>query len=421
MIPLSFGVLLALGLPITLVLAMTALLYIYISGNTVLYLSFPQQFFSAIENYGLLAIPLFMFVGELMNEGGITRRLVALASVFIGHVRGGLAYINILANMFLASIVGSANAQVAVMSQVMVPEMERQGYQRGFATATTCAGALLAPVIPPSMLFVIFGVLAQISIGDMFIAGIIPGLLMAAGFIIIIALLGWRYNYPPGVRLSRRQKLQNIVTAIPSMLVPTVMIGGILGGLTTPTEAAALGALAAVLVGKLAHNEIRFERFGGMLMRVGINTGVVLSLVAAAGVFGWVIVFEKVPQQLAMLLQSVTADPFVFMLLVTALLLAVGTVLDGIAALILLVPILLPVATQVYGIDPYHFGVIMCINLTLGLLTPPVGAALYVAARVTGAKPAEIIWPLLPFLAITTALLVLLSWQPFLVTALIGR
>lgn len=419
MIAAIFAALLFLGLPIALVLAMTALAYIYLSGNTVLYLSFPQQFFGSLENYGLLAIPLFMIVGELMNEGGITKRLVALASVFVGHVRGGLAYINILANMFLASIVGSANAQVAVMAQVMVPEMEKQGYQRGFATATTCAGALLAPVIPPSMLFVIFGVLAQVSIGDMFIAGIIPGLLMTVAFICVIALLGWRYKYPPGERLSRKKKLHNVAAAIPSMLVPAVMIGGILGGITTPTEAAAVGGLAAVLVGIFAHNEIRIERISGMLMRVGINSAVVLILVAAAGVFGWVIVFEKIPQQLAGILQQMTADPFIFMMLVTVLLLAVGTVLDGIAALILLVPILLPVATQVYGINPYHFGVVICINLTVGLLTPPVGAALYVAARVTGARPAEIIRPLLPFLFATIAILVLLSWQPYLVTALL--
>lgn len=419
MIASLFAVLLFLGVPIALVLAMSALAYIHVSGNTVLFLSFPQQFFASLENYGLLAIPLFMIVGELMNEGGITRRLVALASVFVGHVRGGLAYINILANMFLASIVGSANAQVAVMAQVMVPEMERQGYRRGFATATTCAGALLAPIIPPSMLFVIFGVLAQISIGDLFIAGIIPGLLMSASFIGVIAFLGWREAYPPGQRLTRAQKLRNVAAAVPSLTVPAVMIGGILGGLTTPTEAAAVGSLMSLLVGIFAHKEIRFERFGGMLMRVAQNSGVVLVLVAAAGVFGWIIVFEKVPQQLAMLLQQVTSDPFVFMLLVMGLLMAVGTVLDGIAALILLVPILLPVATQVYGINPYHFGVLMCINLTLGLLTPPVGAALYVAARVTGVKPSEILPPLLPFLLATVVLMVLLSWQPVLVTALI--
>ena len=419
MIAAVFTSLLFLGLPIALVLAMVALTYIYASGNPVLYLSFPQQFFAGLENYGLLAIPLFLAVGELMNEGGITRRLVALASVFVGHLRGGLAYINILANMFLASIMGSANAQVAVMAQVMVPEMEKKGYSRGFATATTCAGALLAPVIPPSMLFVIFGVLAQISIGDMFIAGIVPGLLMAFAFICVIALLGYRYKYPPGERLSRKQKLRNIGAAIPSLLVPIVMIGGILGGITTPTEAAAVGGLTAVLVGRFAHHEIRFDRMGDMLLRVAVNSAVVLALVAAAGVFGWVIVFEKIPQQLAVLLQQITADPFTFMLLVTALLLAVGTVIDGIAALILLVPILLPVATQVYGINPYHFGVVICINLTLGLLTPPVGTALYVAARVTGATPAEILRPLMPFLVATLLILILLCWQPYLVTAFI--
>lgn len=420
MIAAVFTSLLLLGLPIALVLAMTALAYIEASGNPVLYLSFPQQFFASLENYGLLAIPLFLVVGELMNEGGITRRLVALASVFVGHLRGGLAYINILANMFLASIMGSANAQVAVMAQVMVPEMEKKGYSRGFATATTCAGALLAPVIPPSMLFVIFGVLAQISIGDMFIAGIVPGLLMAVAFICVIALLGYRYNYPPGERLSNQQKLRNIGAAIPSLLVPIVMIGGILGGITTPTEAAAVGGLTAVLVGRFAHHEIRLHRVGDMLLRVAVNSAVVLALVAAAGVFGWVIVFEKIPQQLAVLLQQITTDPFAFMLLVTALLLAVGTVIDGIAALILLVPILLPVATQVYGINPYHFGVVICINLTLGLLTPPVGTALYVAARVTGATPAEILRPLMPFLVATLLILILMCWQPYLVTAFIA-
>ncbi|WP_439589351.1 TRAP transporter large permease [Hydrogenophaga sp.] len=419
MITAVFTALLFLGVPIALVLAMTALAYIYASGNLVLYQSFPQQFFASLENYGLLAIPLFLAVGELMNEGGITRRLVALASVFVGHLRGGLAYINILANMFLASIMGSANAQVAVMAQVLVPEMEKKGYSRGFATATTCAGALLAPVIPPSMMFVVFGVLAQISIGDLFIAGIVPGLLMTLAFIGVIALLGYRYNYPPGERLSRQQKLRNIGAAIPSLLVPVVMIGGILGGVTTPTEAAAVGALTAVLVGIFAHREIRFDRTGDMLLRVALNSGVVLVLVAAAGVFGWVIVFEKVPQQLAVLLQQTTSDPFVFMLLVTALLLAIGTVIDGIAALILLVPILLPVATQVYGINPYHFGVVICINLTLGLLTPPVGTALYVASRVTGATSAEILRPLMPFLVATLLILILLCWQPYLVTAFI--
>jgi len=419
MVTALFTILLMLGLPIALVLAGTALGHIYLSGNPVLYLSFPQQFFSSLGNDGLRAMPLCMRVGELMNEGGIARRVVALASVFVGHVRGGLAYINILANMFLASVVGSANAQVAVMSQVMVPEMEKKGFSRGFSTATTCAGALLAPVIPPSMMFVIFGVLAQISIGDLFVAGIIPGLLLTLAFIGVIAVLGWTQSYPPGEHLSRAQKLRNITAALPSLMVPIVMIGGILGGVTTPTEAAAVGALMALLVGIFAHGEVRLDRVSGMLTRVGVNTGVVLILVAAAGVFGWVIIFEKIPQELAVILQGVTADPFIFMLLVTVLLLVVGTVIDGIPALILLVPILLPVATDVYGIDPYHFGVVMCINLTLGLLTPPVGTVLYIAGRMTGATQMEIIRPLMPFLLATVAILVLLSWEPWFVIGLL--
>lgn len=203
MVAVIFLVLLFIGVPIALVLAVSAMAYIVSSDNAVLFLSYPQQFFGGLSQYGLLAIPLFMLVGELMNEGGLTRRLVAFASVFLGSIRGGLAYINILANMMLASIVGSANAQVAVMSQVMVPEMHRKGYDRSFATATTAAGALLAPVIPPSMLFVIFGVLAQISIGDLFVAGIVPGLLMAVGFILVIAVLGFIHEYPKNERLTR--------------------------------------------------------------------------------------------------------------------------------------------------------------------------------------------------------------------------
>ncbi|WP_435102467.1 TRAP transporter large permease [Arhodomonas sp. AD133] len=419
MVASTFLALLFVGVPIAVVLGISAMVYIGVSGNAVLYLSFPQQFFGGLEKYGLLAIPLFMLVGELMNEGGITRRLVSLASAFVGAVRGGLAYINILANMLLASIVGSANAQVAVMSQVMVPAMHEKGYDRGFATATTAAGALLAPVIPPSMLFVIYGVLAQISIGDLFIAGIIPGLLMAVGFMGVIALLGFVYNYPPGERLTLAEKARNVLAGLPSMLVPAVIIGGIIGGLTTPTEAAALGAAMAVVVGKYAHGEIRFERMGAMLLRVATNTAVVLVLVAAANVFGWIIVYEELPQTLTVYLQSLTQDPFLFMLLINVLLLAIGTVIDGIAALIILVPILLPVAQSTYGIDPFHFGVVICINLVLGLLTPPVGAALYVASRVTGVNPGAIFKALLPFLLVTAAVLVVISWQPHLVTVFI--
>ena len=225
-----FLLLLIVGLPIALVLAGTAIAYIWLTDNTLLFLSYPQQLFSGLERYGLLAIPLFILTGELMNEGGITRRLIAMAGIFVGGLRGGLAYINLLANMMMASIVGSGTAQIAMMSRAMVPEMTRQGYAPEFAAATTAAGGLLSPIIPPSMLFIIFGVLAQIGIGDLFLAGIIPGIMMAVGFLAAIALLGLRYAYPKGRWYTSREIRHHLVWGLPAGIVPIVIIGGIQAG-----------------------------------------------------------------------------------------------------------------------------------------------------------------------------------------------
>lgn len=236
MSPIVFLTALIISVPVAIVLGITSIWYIWVSGNTILYDSFAQKMFAGLENYGLLAIPLFMLTGELMNEGGMTRRLIALARVFVGGFRGGLAYINLLANMFMAAIIGSATAQIAVMSRAMVPAMEQEGYDKGFAAATTAAGGLLAPVIPPSMMFVIYGVLAQIPIGEMFIAGVIPGLMMAFAFAIVITLIGWSQQFPKGTWMSPGEAIKALVAALPAMLVPLSIIGGILFGIATPTE-----------------------------------------------------------------------------------------------------------------------------------------------------------------------------------------
>ncbi|WP_425416958.1 TRAP transporter large permease [Oricola indica] len=421
MVAVAFSVFLFAGVPIALVLAMSALVYIWLSGNDVLFLSYPQQLYGGLEQYGLLAIPLFMLVGELMNEGGITRRLVNFASVFVGSLRGGLAYINLIANMFMAAIIGSANAQIAVMGHVMVPEMSKRGYDRNVATAITAAGGLMSPIIPPSMLFVIFGVLAQISIGDMFISGIIPGLLMGAAFLIVVAIMGYFYEFPRERRQNLREALRNIIAALPSFSIPVVIIGGIAGGVATPTESAALAAVAAIIVGSVFHREFDPKHVPDMLVRLLMNSSMVLFLVAAANVFGWIIIYEKIPQNLAVFIQSLTQDPFVFMLLLNVLLLGVGMLIDAIAALILIVPILLPIAVSNYGIDPFHFGVVVCLNLVIGLLTPPVGTALYVASKVSGCTPGGILKPLSPFIVAAIGILVLLSWKPELVTVLLAR
>ncbi|WP_282168509.1 TRAP transporter large permease [Ruegeria atlantica] len=419
MSPIVFLATLLLSVPVAIVLAITAIWYIRESGNTVLYDSFAQKMFGGLENYGLLAIPLFMLTGELMNEGGMTRRLVALARVFVGGFRGGLAYINLLANMFMAAIIGSATAQIAVMSRAMVPAMEEEGYSKGFAAATTAAGGLLAPVIPPSMMFVIFGVLAQIPIGEMFIAGIIPGFLLAGAFALVITLVGWVQQFPKGVWMSRRDALQALIAALPAMLIPVSIIGGILFGIATPTESAAIASLIAFLVGWLIYGELKPQHLGEMFKRTAANASMILFMIAAASVFGWVIIYEEIPQQLAGLITSITSNPFMFLLIVNAALLLVGMVIDGIAAIILITPILLPIATGSYDISPYQFGVVVCLNLVLGLLTPPVGIGLYIASSMSGTTPGAILKSLWPFLIAVAAVLILLSYVPSLSTYLI--
>lgn len=416
---LVFVVLLMGGVPIAVVLAMSAIWYIQASDNALLYDSFAQQLFSGIENYGLLAIPLFMLTGELMNEGGLTRRLINAARVFVGGFRGGLAHINLLANVFMAAIIGSAASQIAVMSRAMVPEMEREGYPRAFAAASTAAGGLLSPIIPPSMLFVIYGVLAQLPIGDMFIAGILPGLLLSALFFVIIAIVGMRQQFPKGEWMRLSSALSAIRAALPAALIPVAIIGGILFGIATPTESAAVASLIAFVIGRFAYGDLKLGDLGALFVRTAVNSSLVIFLVAAANVFGWVIIYEALPQQLAGTMTAITANPFLFLLMVNVALLVIGMVLDGIAALILVVPILLPIATNDFGVDPFQFGVIVCLNLVLGLLTPPVGAGLYIAAAMSGARPAGIFRALTPFLLAVAVVLVLLSWWPALTTALI--
>ncbi|MCU4652753.1 TRAP transporter large permease [Roseibacterium sp. SDUM158016] len=414
-----FGLLLFGAVPIALVLVISAIWYIQSSGNEVLFDSFAQQLFAGVESYGLMAIPLFMLTGELMNEGGLTKRLINAARVFVGGFRGGLAYINLLANMFMAAIIGSAASQIAVMSRAMVPEMEREGYDRSFAAATTAAGGLLSPIIPPSMLFVIYGVLAQVPIGDMFLAGILPGLILGAAFCAVITAIGLARGFPKGGWMSRPEALRALRDCAPAALIPVAIVGGILLGIATPTESAAVASLIAFLIGWLLYGEIKLSHLAEVFVRTAKNASLVIFLVAAANVFGLVIVYEAIPQQLAERLSALTSNPFVFLLILNVGLLLIGMVLDGISALILIGPILLPIATGIYDIDPYQLGVIMCLNLVLGLLTPPVGAGLYIAAAMSQAKPTDIFRELLPFILVVMVVLVMLSYWPAITTALI--
>lgn len=414
-----FGFLIA-GLPIAFVLALTAFVYIMISGNTVLLLSYPQQMFGGLEKYGLLALPLFILLGEFMNAGGIGRRLMALSLALLGSLKGGLAYVNLVANMMMASILGSTVAQITIMTKMAVPEMERAGYPRDVSVAITAAGGLLAPIIPPSMLFIIFGVVAQIPIGDLFISGIVPGIMMFGAFIVVIAVLGQVHNFPRSAETNWTQRGKAVFDALPAAAIPVTIIGSILGGLATPTEAAAIATLTAMLVGRFVYNELAWRDFFPAFKNAARSSAVVLFLIAAAQVFSWVITFENLPAIVATWMQSVTDSPILFLLMLNLLLLMLGMITDPIPAIILVVPVLLPVATNVYGIDPFQFGVIVCLNLTLGLLTPPVGTGLFTAALMGRVRAERLAWLITPFFLAVAVILILLTLFPPLTIGLIG-
>lgn len=417
LVSLIFLVCLLIGVPIAFIMAIAALSLIFSQGDHLLLQSFHQQFFGGLENYGLMALPLFILVGELMSSGSMARRLVAMAGILIGPVKGGLAYVNLLSNGFMASILGSAVAQISLMTRIMTPEMERNGYDRIFSVSLSTAGGLLAPILPPSMLFVVYGVLAQTSIGDLFIAGIIPGIMLLAGFCLVIGRMARVKNFPvPDTTLDdsgeRQSKLTIFTQGLPALLIPVVIVTSILGGLATPTEAGALAALATIIVGKYIYRDLKWSQIPSAFTRAALSSGVILMLIGSAQVMGFVLTYQQIPLAIAQWIASVAGSTLMFLLLLNLLLLVIGMFIDAIAALIIIVPILLPIATKYFGIDPYQFGIVVCLNLALGLITPPVGSGLFVAASASGENVEHIVKTVLPFIGVSVMVLILLSLFP---------
>lgn len=412
----AFLILMLLGMPIAFVLLGSTLTFIVTSGNFRLLENLPQVIFGSLEVFDLLAIPLFILLGEVMNEGGITRRIITAARAWFAWVPHSIAYVSLTSNLMLASIMGSATAQIAIMSRVMTPEMERDGYDRGFAAALTAGAGLLGPIIPPSMVFIIYGVIAQVSIGAMFLGGIIPGLMLFVIISGLIAIIARRARTTPTGERESIPLWRATRSALITLSIPVVIVGGIAFGVVTPTESAAAATLMAVIIGSLFLRELKWGQLPGVLSRTARNTAIVLFLIAAAKAFGWVLVYNQIPQQVAELMQYTTQSPLIFMLLVFVMLIVVGMVLDGIAALIILVPILLPVAQQSYGIDPVHFGIVTCMTLSLGLLTPPVGAGLYVASAISNVSLPRITKWILPFIVAACLVILVVIANPWLVS-----
>ncbi|PSJ45651.1 C4-dicarboxylate ABC transporter permease [Zobellella endophytica] len=394
----TFFVTLLIGLPIFITLLLGTLVFLWQTDLTVLMSSLPIQLYGSLNQNGLLAIPLFMLVGELMNKGGLTSRLMNAADVFVGGFKGGLAYVNLLTNAMAASILGSATAQIAVMSRLMVPTMVEKGYKKEFSAAVTMAGGLLGPIIPPSMLMIIYGVVAYQPISALFIAGILPGLLIIAGFALVIFLTGLFAGLPSGEHLKHKNIRQELVSGLLPGTIPLVVIVCIISGVMTPTEAGAIASILAFIIGAVVYRSISLKELPAIFASVALNTATITGLIATASVFGWALSFEAVPDMLVAWISGITTSPLLFLMLVYVLVILLGMFLESISVMIVIVPIILPAAIS-FGIDPIHFGVIISLATLIGLVTPPVGPGLYIAMTSANLPMGALFKAMLPFLA----------------------
>ncbi len=413
-----FGLLFA-GLPIVGTILVSAVVFMATSDLAVLYDSIPIQLYGALEINSLLAIPLFLLVGEIMNKAGLTQRLVAVAEVMVGGLKGGLAYANLFTNAMAASILGSAVAQIGIMSKIMIPAMERNGYPRGFSGAVTVAAGLLGPIIPPSMLMIIYGVVAVQPIAPLFIAGILPGILLVSALALVIFGFGlFGPGLPCGERSSRADSVRVLLEGLVPAVIPLVVIGGIMAGVMTPTESGAVAAIIALVLG-IIYREIHVRDLGPILLEVGINTATITGLIAAASVLSWVLAFQGVPDLVVEAMKGLTDSPLLFLLLVVVMMLVLGMFLESISVLIVVVPLLMPVVTSL-GIDPIQFGVVVTVATVLGLVTPPVGPGLYIAIVQADIRMGPLFRATAPFLGMVLLVLVLIAAVPAISTWLPG-
>jgi tripartite ATP-independent transporter DctM subunit len=407
-----FGVLLILGLPMAFVMGMTTVFSFMYIGNPTLYNLVPQRMFAGISNFVLLAIPFFVMAGEVMTIGGITKDLIRLCNLFVGRLRGGLAHINITASVFFAGISGSAASDAASIGPLLIPAMTEEGYDLDFSAAVTASSAVIGPIIPPSIIMIIYASLMDVSVAGLFLAGYAPGVLLAIILMILSYFLSKRRGYPIHTeKMSIKEYVQAFKASLPALLLPFIIIVGILSGAFTPTEASVVAAAYAILLsflkGSLSHRDIP-----AILTRTMKTSSLILFLIGTGIAFGWILTFEQIPQKLASVLLSLAGDNVHLVLLfIIIILLVAGMFLDTAVSIVVLGP-LLSVAAMNIGVHPLHFAIIMCLTLTLGLITPPLGLVLFVMCGITTLKFEQLCKAVTPFIVLELLVILIIAYFP---------
>lgn len=418
---LPFGVfflLLVLNIPVAIALAAGALSFFFIQSGLPLPI-YAQRLASSASSFPLLAIPMFTLIGVILNHAGITRRLLDLAGVLVGHFTGALAQSNIVLATLMGGLSASGYAEAAMQSKMLGTEMVRRGYPAPFAAAIVAASSIITPIIPPGLGFIIYGFLANVSIGRLFIAGIVPGLLLAAALMIVSYFLSRKRGYGKmrEKRASGGEILAAIKEAVWALTVPVFIIVGIRYGVFTPTEAGAVMVVYAVLIGIFVHREFRIRDIPAILTEASLAAGMVMVVIAAATAFGYYMTLERIPAKVAEYMTTLTSDPLMMLLIINLFLLVVGMFLESIAAIIILTPILVPVISHL-GIDPVQFGLVFILNLSIGALTPPVGGLMYITCSLLNVKIADFVRAVWPLFLTQLFVLLLLVLIPGLVTFL---
>lgn len=371
-----------------------------------------RNIYNGIDSFPLMAIPFFMLAGELMNRGGITQRLVDFAQVMMGHFRGGLAHVNILSSMLFAGLSGSAVADTSALGSMLIPAMEKNGYSRRFAAAITAASSVIGPIIPPSGIMIIYAYVMGESVAALFLGGMIPGILVGVGLMLMTAYLARKHGFPiMSARASWGRRAQAGMRAFFPLLTPAIILGGILLGVFTPTEASAVAVAYALFISIFVLKTMGWKDLPGVLLRASLTSAVVLLLVGAAMAFKAIVGLSHLPELLAAWVLTLSSDPLVLLFLINILLFIVGMFLDAGPAIIILGPILAPIFVDM-GVHPVHFAIIMSVNLTVGLVTPPMGLVLFVASSISGVKVESLAKAILPFLAVEVVVIFMITYFP---------